>query len=129
MKNRRKIENTVADSTLPKTPVQIEGRTYNLCCDFGALSQAESAINAEFMRNNSPSRVNLLVAMADENLGNTRVLFAAALRAFHPEIDFETGCALIHPGNVFEVAVALRQAWKAAMPEAKANPPVAQAAK
>jgi hypothetical protein len=128
-KRTRKIENTVVDATLPKTPLVIDGMTYNLCCDFGALSEAETRINVELAGAKPPGRINLLVAMAEENLANTRILFAAALRPFHPEIAFDDACKLVHHDNVFEVAFGLREAWRASMPETKAHPPGAQPAK
>jgi hypothetical protein len=123
---KRKIAGTVADPTLPKTPVVIAGKTYNLCLDFGALAEAETAINGERARAGNEGRVNLLVALAEQNLANTRAIFAAALRTFHPEIGFEEARKMVGPQNVFLVAMAIRNAWTQAMPEPETNPEEAQ---
>jgi len=123
------IKRSITDATLPKTPIEIDGKTYQLCCDLGALSDAETRINQEMAKSGQAARVNLLFAMAEENLANTRVLFAAALGPYQPEISFDQACALVNAQSVFEILFALRVAWKAATPEAKVNPPAAQAEK
>jgi hypothetical protein len=126
MKKARKIANTVADATLPKTPVTLDGKTYNLCLDFGALSEAETAINRELARAGSDQRVNLLAATVEENLANTGILFAAALRKYHPEISYKDALALINKENVFIVVFGIREAWNAAVSEKNSNPPKAR---
>lgn len=113
---KRKIAGTVADPTLPKTPVTIGEKTYSLCFDFGALAEAETAINADLLRARSDYQVNLLNALPTQNLANTRILFAAALRTFHPEIDFDEACKMPDAPALFTVASAIRDAWVAAMP-------------
>lgn len=127
--SKRNVAGTVNDPTLPKTPIEIGGKIYNLCLDFGALAEAESAINRELMAAGRTDFVNLLYAMAEENLRNTRILFAAGVRTFHPELNLEAAAALVGPDCVFRVATALRAAWAAAMPEKAADPIKAQAAK
>jgi len=127
MTTKRKVAGSDADATLPKTPITIDGKTYNLCCDLGALSEAETKINAGLGL--SERRVNLLAAMTEENLSNTRILFAASLRVFHPEITFAAGCAMVQRDNLFDIAFTLREAWKQATPEKIANPAEAQPAK
>lgn len=122
---KRKIAGTAADPTLPKTPVTIDGKTYNLCIDFGALAEAETAINAELQRQKRTDKVNLLIAMGEMNLLNTRVLFAAALRAFHPELSYDDAVGLLRLDNIQDVAYALWSAWAAATPAPEANPPKA----
>jgi hypothetical protein len=121
----RKIAGTVADPTLPKTPVVIGGKTYNLCFDLGALAEAETAINAEILRAGRTDIVNLLFALPGQNLANTRIMFAAAVRKFQPEIDFESALELLTFESIYAVATALTAAWKAANPEPEktADPP------
>jgi hypothetical protein len=106
-----KIAQTPADPTLPKTPVTIAGKTYNLCLDLGALAEAEAALIAQV------HNVNLLYALPNQNLSNTQVVFAAALRKFHPEITFEEAKRLLTIDALYTVALKLQEAWKAATPE------------
>lgn len=128
MKKTGKIEGTVADPTLPKTPIEIGGKTYNLCFTFGALARAEAAINAELARTGSPERVYLLLALPGLTFESIAVLFAAGLWTFHPEVGFEAARKMVTLDKVFEISRAIQAAYVAAMPE-KANdhPPAAQA--
>lgn len=121
----RKVAGTAADPTLPKTPVTIGGTTYQLCFDLGALAEAETAINAELLRANSDKQVNLLAALPVQDLASTRALFAAGLRAFHPEISYAEAVKLLDFSSLYDVAIAVRTAWGAASPEADkgADPP------
>jgi len=120
----RAIAGTPADPTLPKTPVTIDDKTYNLCFDLGALAEAELSINAELAKRAAPMRVNLLLAMPVQDLANVRVMFAAAVRTFHPELTFDAAQSLLRMDNIFGVAIAVREAWLGATPEAKpVDPP------
>jgi hypothetical protein len=109
---RRKVAGTVNDPSLPKTPVTIGGKVYNLCFDLGALAEAETAINAELIRRNPPQRVNLLISLPDKTLGSTRVNFAAAVRKFHPELGFEEAMGMLTLANIHDVAMAVQDAWE-----------------
>lgn len=121
MSKARKVVGTPADPTLPKTPVTIKGVTYNLCLDLGALAEAEAALIAE-----GHTEVNLLYALPNQNLGNTRIVFAAALRKFHPEIPFEHAMGLLTFDSLYTVALAIQKAWVAATPEADQSAPPPQ---
>jgi hypothetical protein len=112
--SKRDIAGTVADASLPRTPITVRGKDYDLCFDLGALSEAETAINAENARAKLPDRVNLLVALTDLNLKNTRILFAAALRTFHPEMGFKEALELPAIPDLFRVISAIEAAWTAA---------------
>jgi hypothetical protein len=109
----REIAGTDRDATLPRTPITINGREYNLCFDLGALAEAETAINAEFVKAKLPERVNLLVAISNLNLANTRTMFAAAVRTFQPELGFKEARELLVLGDVFRVVSAIEAAWAA----------------
>jgi len=111
-KNVRAIAHTVADPTLPKVPVVVGGKTYNLCFDLGALAEAEFAINADFFKHGSDERLNLLAVLPAANLYSVRVMFAAALRVFHPEISFGDAQKLFAYADVYTVADAVRTAWE-----------------
>jgi hypothetical protein len=108
---KRTIVNTPADPTLPSTPIEIGGKLFNLCFDFGALAEAEADFNRQ------GHRVNLLTALPELNLGNTRILFAASVHKYHPELSFDEAIALVHFRNVYQVVQTISQAWNEAMPE------------
>ena len=128
MSNARKpiraVAGTTADATLPKTPITIDGKTYNLCFDLGALAEAEMAINRELARRDPPQFVNLLMALPVQNLANTRTVFAAAVRTFHSELTFDEAMALLTLENVHDAALAIRDAWDKATPKAKPADPL-----
>jgi hypothetical protein len=121
--SKRGIAGTLADVTLPRTPFAINGREYNLCFDLGALAEAESVINAELIKAKSPERVNLLVSLSTLNLQNVRILFAAAVRTFHPELGFEEARELLALGDIFRVVASIEVAWSASVPEPDGRPP------
>jgi hypothetical protein len=126
MTGKREITGTIDDATLPRTPIVLRGKEYNLCFTIAALSEAEITINAERERAKLPERVNLLAAMTELNLRNVVVLFAAALRTFHPEISFNDAMELPQFGtDIFRVLAAIEAAWIAATPPAEksADPP------
>ncbi|UWZ84652.1 hypothetical protein [Occallatibacter riparius] len=107
---------------LPRTPVVIAGKTYDLCFDFAALGRAENEINAELARAGIAERVNLLYALPVANLRNTQLVFAAAVRTFHPDLSFAEALALLTFDNLWDVAEKIREAWKTAVPEADKKP-------
>lgn len=117
---KRTIAGTAADPTLPKTPITIKGKTYDLCFTFGALAEAETSINVELARKGSDERVNMLMQFPIVNLANTRACFAAALRTFHPEISFADAIAMVTPGTIFTVAEIIQAAWNAAVKDDEA---------
>ena len=112
----RKIAGTTADATLPKTPVVLGGKTYNLCLDLGALAEAETEINGELLRAGRKESVNLLFALPALNLASVRLIFAAAIRKFHPEISFDEACALVTLVTVYDIAKRIQDVWDAASP-------------
>jgi hypothetical protein len=123
MSNKRSApENNPA---LPRTPIEIDGKIYDLCFDLGALGEAEGKINRDLILSGLDIRVNLLTALPIQNLHNTQIVFAAAIRKFHPEISFSAAMKLLTFENLWDVAEKIREAWKAAIPQADsvANPP------
>jgi hypothetical protein len=132
---KREISNTVADPTLPKTPVEIDGKTFNLCFDLGALAEAEMYFNQQFARQRQLDKhfvaddVNLLRALPELNLSNVRIIFPCAAHKFQPTLGFAEGQSLITLKNVYAVASAIASAWQEAVPEAETkteteNPPI-----
>ena len=118
--SKRKIAGTPTDPTLPKTPVNIDGKEYTLCFDLGALAEAEAAILAE------GHQVNLLAALPVLNLSNVRLIFAAAIRKFHPDVTFSQAVAMVTLRNVYALAQVIADAWKAAIPEVEVSEGEAQ---
>jgi hypothetical protein len=125
MGKARKIAGTIADPTLPKTPVTVGGKTYNLCFTFGALAMAEHHINRSLAKEGNPERVFLLRLLPELTLYNTQILFAAAVRQFHPELEFKEACDLVNYSSVFAIQKAIVDGFSAAMPEVdnSADPP------
>jgi hypothetical protein len=127
---QKKIAGTIADATLPKTPVEVNGKTYYLCFTVGALSEAETAINRELGLVGTDNEVNLLQALPKQNMANTRLVFAAAVRVFHPELSFDEAAELLEIPDLYPVAIAIREAWARARVETKdaADDPINAAA-
>ena len=111
-----------ANPTLPKSTITIGGVEYSLCFDFAALAEAESA----FTR--AGHEVNLLAALPQLNLSNTRIIFACALHAFHPEVGYEQALAMVTFQNVYIIAAAIADAWQKALPEPESKEKNAPAA-
>lgn len=110
----------VSDPTIETTDIVINGKAYRMCFDLGALAQAEDALIAE------GHDVNLLHALPRLNLSSVRVIFAASIRKFHPEITYEDALALLTMPYVYKAGVAIHEAWEKSLaepdPEAKQNP-------
>jgi hypothetical protein len=117
--SKRKIADTTSDATLPRTHATVGGKTYDLCFDLGALSEAETQLCRQ------GHEVNLLNALPVQNLANTRIVFAAAVRKFHPELEFEEAQALLGLGDLYSVALLIQEAWNKATadPNAPKVPP------
>ena len=116
MTKLRKIGNTTADPSLPKTPIAIDGKEWNLCFDYSALAEAEQALNQE------GHAVNLLLSLPVPSLATVKPLFAAALRTFHPEVSFEEASAMVTLANARFVADLVCNAWMAAQAEPEPDP-------
>lgn len=101
----------IVDSTLPRTPVTIGGKTYDLCLDLGALSEAET----ELVRKGHD--VNILMSLPPVNLTATRIIFGAAMRRFHPEISYEQAVAMLTPKYIHGAYIAIVEAWNKSVSE------------
>jgi hypothetical protein len=78
-----------------RTPVVIEGVTYNLCGDFAALVEAETFFNATGIEVNLAEAIFTAHKGADFALSAIRQMFPCALRTFHPEISYATAQSMI----------------------------------
>lgn len=111
------IANSVtANPVLPFQEINIEGITYKMCFDFGALADAETRMIAKGID------VNLNFCLPRLNFANTRILFAASLMAYHPEIDPVVAMGWVSPHNNLEILNAILDAWKQSVPGAKSGP-------
>ena len=77
---------------LPKTPVVIDGVSYNLCGAFPALVEAESYF---LERGREVNLAAAIVNRPDASFKGPRQLLPAALRTFHPEIDYIAAQSMI----------------------------------
>ncbi len=108
------------DPTLPTSAITIEGREYWLCFDLGALAQAEEELNAPTPGRPNGHDVNLLFALPGWGrltLKNTRVLFAASLRKFQPEIACEDALALLTQPYLLPAVTAIIEAYNLGAPD------------
>jgi hypothetical protein len=97
---------------LPFVPIVIDGITYKMVFDFGALAAAEEALLAKGFD------ANLLMAMVRRTFSTVRTLFAASLYAYQPEIDFNEAQNWVTQANIIEIMLAIDKAWKKSMPDA-----------
>ena len=107
-----------AELDLSNMPVQINGKTYSLSFEFGALAEAER----HFKRQGH--RVSLILALPDFGLESIREVFACAARSHHPELGWEAAQELVTMESVYSVATVIQQAWNLA--EAKNAVPAAK---
>ena len=120
----KKLGRAPASSPQPqsKFPIEIDGKTYNLCFDSGPLVDAE-----EFFGQRG-HEVNLLKALTDLTIANVRRVFPCAVHTFHPELSFEDAQALMTLPAIYPVAIAINAAWAAqASNGAAADAPAAEA--
>jgi hypothetical protein len=91
-----------------------------MCFDLGALAQAEHELNAPGPGRPYGYDVNLLFALPSFGrltLYNTRILFAASLRKFQPEIAWEDALALLTDAYLPTAATAIVAAYNLGAPE------------
>ena len=67
--------------------------------------------------------VNLLVSYLRRTLSSVRVLFAASLVAYHPDLDFDEAQNLVDHDNIVEILQAIDNAWKKNLPDPSPDPP------
>lgn len=99
------------DPTLPFTEITIKGKPYRMCLDLGALAEAEH----EIVRQGHD--VNLLVNLPPVNLETMRIVFAASLRKFHPEIAYADALQLLTLPFLQDAYAAVIDAWNKALAE------------
>jgi hypothetical protein len=115
----RKFANTAADPTLAKTPIVLDGETYNLCFDYRALAEAEAAFQREGYT------ANLLVSLYTFTLENLQLVLPSALRKLHPQIGWVQAQQMVTLATAPVIANAIAEAWLAAQPKPKEEEPPA----
>ena len=95
---------TKAEKMPSKTPVEISGKTYDLCFDFAELAQAEQ----HFRRQGH--NVRLMFSLPELTLDGVRDAFPCLIHTFRPDMSFEDAQALVDMQSVYPIATAIVQA-------------------
>lgn len=98
------------DPTLPFTSIEIDGETYKMCFDHGALAVAEEALMERGFD------ANLMFRCPPFTFSSIRILFAASLLAYQPDTDFEKAKSLITFRNKAQVMAGVIAAWNISVP-------------
>jgi hypothetical protein len=103
----------VVDPTLPKVPVEIDGKEYFLVFDFNSIVVAESLTG-----------LNLLNALDFSAIDATklRALLYASLLKLQPDITLESAGALITLKTAAKITQAMTRAFTESHPEPDADP-------
>jgi hypothetical protein len=80
---------------LPKTPVVVDGASYNLCADWAHLAAAENFFSGTGIEVNLAEAILTAHKGVDCALRAVRQLFPCALRTFHPEINYAAAQKMI----------------------------------
>ena len=105
MKKKNASKTVTLPTDLSKTPITIADKTFNLCFDMEALSDAEEFFN---MRG---ANINLLRSLSSLGLKSVRNVFPCALHTYHPEISFKEAQKLLTIQAAYEVAAAVVAIW------------------
>lgn len=98
------------DPTLPCMEIELGTQTYKLSLDHAALWLAEEELVDRY------PDVNLIYTLPPMTIAIARVLFAASLGRFHPEIEYEQALGMVSFASAPLIAAAVRAAWWRAMP-------------
>lgn len=109
----RKIANTTADPTIEFAALEIDGETYRLCYDFGAIAEAEKLTGCNLLQGIAYILVNGATA------SQFRGLFYAALRKAHPKMTIAEADRLVRIDTMADIRTAIETAYTLSMPEAK----------
>jgi hypothetical protein len=100
--SKKSVANTPDDPTLPKVPVEVNGRKYFLAFDFNGLAKAEALTG-----------LNLLTSLDFTGLtaSQFRALLFAAVSKYQPDLTLDEVGALIRPATVGKLTDALTRAF------------------
>jgi hypothetical protein len=108
-----------ADPAIEYTEVELDGNKYRMCMDYDSLAEAEEHFQA------AGKNISLLMALPNMNLKNIRIVFAAAIHRYHPELSFEEAMRIVTLPNSLTIAYKISEAWRKALPDAEPRPLVA----
>jgi len=95
------------DPLLPRTPIEIDGKTYDLCFTIGALAEAKSRLRKAGVEINLLQSINF----SDMDADVIPPLFFAALLPFQPEMTQEKAYALVTLQTIVPIYQALANAY------------------
>jgi len=107
----RSVARTPADPIIEFTPLEIDGQTYELAWDFGAIAEAEKVTGCNLLQGVAGLLTN--GATAGQLLG----LFYAALKVAQPDITMLEASALCRIDTIPDVTRAIARAYNASLPE------------
>lgn len=107
--------NGAVDPTLLTSKVTIRGVEYTLCWDLGALARGEHELRM------AGHDVSLLKSLPAATLEDVLVLFAVAIRRFHPEIPYARALKIPTLPSVYAVRLAITEAWARSLAEPEAE--------
>jgi hypothetical protein len=84
-----------------KMPVEINGKTYDLCFGFNELAEAERFYQSQ------GHRFHLLFALPQLTLESLQVVLPCALRAHHPELNWEQARGMVTLLSAAPIALAV----------------------
>jgi hypothetical protein len=102
---KKTAQKTISLSELSKTPIELAGKTYYLCYDMDALSDAEEFFNQR------GAKVNLLKSLSSLGLSSVRQVFPCAVHTFHPELSYKEAQKLLTIQASYEVAASIVAIW------------------
>ena len=105
----------------PSTVLHLDGKDFQLVFTFAALRGAKMALRGRGIQ------INLLYSfsMGEIDVDTLPELFFAALRTYHPEIDFDAAQALITPRTCPLVVDAVAKAYEESMRDPEGSTPQA----
>jgi hypothetical protein len=105
---------------LPKTPVVIEGVTYNLCGDLAALVEAEAFFNLRGYEVNMAASIFDLLTKAALAVDAVTQIFPCAIHTFHPALDFLAAKEMIDISSIRPISEAIGKMWPVPTKETEA---------
>jgi hypothetical protein len=96
---------------MPFSEIEIGGKNYKMCFGYDALADAETKLLAQ------GHDVNINFCLPRLTFANTRILFAASLLHYQPDIDFKASLALVTRDNNITIVNRIIEAWNLNTPE------------
>lgn len=115
MAAKKKAAAVEANPVRPFTEIEVNGEKYKMCFTYGALAEAETAMLRRGID------VNLNLCLPRLNFANTRILFAASLLAYHPDIDPRESMNWVTAENNIFIVTSILKAFEANTPKRKSG--------